>query len=117
MALGLLGIAGKGLKALGSRKKNPVNTTKLMARRDQPDKSQNPDISFDTVTPSTPLIPKGSAIDSLETGGPANFYTIRTKLITVDQILKDNLILDKVAVAIKKQEDEKEARKKAEKEI
>ena len=117
MALGLLGIAGKGLKALGSRKKKPVNTTKLMARTDQPDKSQNPDISFDTVTPSTPLIPKGSAIDSLETGGPANFYTIRTKLITVDQILKDNLILDKVAVAIKKQEDEKEARKKAEEEI
>ena len=50
MALGLLTGALNFGAGLLKAKKKPVNTTKLMARTDKPDKSQNPDISFNTVT-------------------------------------------------------------------
>ena len=107
MALPLLGLASKGLSALGKRraakkaaqaKTGKQVAQKIVGRNEKEgtvDKSQNPAISFDSPVASSAVNISQSTGSSAKTVEGVAFE-IHTKTVKVKNLLKGSLVLDKM---------------------
>ena len=127
MALGLLGLAGKGLRALGSRKQQQTGqeVAQKVVGRSTPSPlpgKKNPAINFDSPI-GTGVYPSASQtyVSKSNESGEGNIeevaFQIKVKTVQVKNILKGSLAFDKMQERVNQSEQKKAKRTDAEEQL